>query len=138
MNTPQITDLIADAKLALETIEFGKSPVFRKAAAAWLESIAKQLQGTCAETEPEKQEEPPATIDLRMKYRTPETDKFAERIGDMPHGMTNPRYRLCRDLERRLAACRDALGHLMESDGDCGARNYAMIRETLTLTAPKR
>jgi hypothetical protein len=73
MNTPQITDLIADAKLALETIECGKSPVFRKAAAAWLESIAKQLQGACAETEPEekkKPEEPPATIDLRMKYRT--------------------------------------------------------------------
>jgi hypothetical protein len=70
MNKPQITDLITDAKLALETIECGKSPVFRAAAAAWLESIAKQLQGACAETEQEEQEEPPATIDVRMKYRT--------------------------------------------------------------------
>lgn len=43
MTTPSIPDLLADAKLALETIEHGASPVFRRAAAEWLESIAKQL-----------------------------------------------------------------------------------------------
>jgi hypothetical protein len=80
------------------------------------------------------------------QYPTPETDQFAERIGDMPHGMTNPRYRLCRDLERRNAALRDALEGLVNTCDNCppldliqGISECCKIaRETLTLTAPKR
>lgn len=40
----KILSLIADAKLAVETIETGKSIVFRKASAEWLEQIAKSLR----------------------------------------------------------------------------------------------
>ena len=72
MNTPTFNDLINDAKLALDTIENGKSPVFRLSAAEWLESIAKQLLAAVATPEPAQPE--PAddrpVIDLKMKYRT--------------------------------------------------------------------
>jgi hypothetical protein len=43
-----LTDLINDAKLAIDTIENAKSEVFRKAAAEWLESTARQIRETLA------------------------------------------------------------------------------------------
>ena len=41
---PQIEKLIADAKLAIETLEISKSDVFLTASAEWLESIGRQLR----------------------------------------------------------------------------------------------
>lgn len=70
MNT---TDLIQDARLMLETIEQCNSPAFRAAAARQLTEIAAQLQSASSlpdPSEPEPEEEPPAMIDLAMKYRT--------------------------------------------------------------------
>jgi len=40
----QIDKLVADAKLAIETIEFSNSPSFIDASAKWLESIGAEIQ----------------------------------------------------------------------------------------------
>lgn len=40
----RLQELLTDAKLALDTVENGKSPTFRKAASEWLESIAKSIR----------------------------------------------------------------------------------------------
>jgi hypothetical protein len=42
-STPSLPALLTDAKLALETIEINKSPVFRKAAAEFLQTIAAEM-----------------------------------------------------------------------------------------------
>lgn len=70
------------------------------------------------------------------EYPTPETDALLERIGDPPYAV-NPRTNLCRDLERRLAACRDTLvclnnSQIMREDA------HQAIREVLALTAPNQ
>ena len=67
---------------------------------------------------------------MEMKFRS------AEKIGDMPHGMQNPRYHKCRDLERRLAACREALEGIYN---DCMSLEDAdeIAKNALELTAPK-
>jgi imidazoleglycerol-phosphate dehydratase/histidinol-phosphatase len=62
-----------------------------------------------------------------------------EKIGDMPHGMQNPRYHKCRELEQRLAACRDALEEIqrINNEFNCDAYISEQCKETLALTAPK-
>jgi hypothetical protein len=73
------------------------------------------------------------------EYNTPETDALAEKIGDIPHGTQNPRYHKCRDLERRLAACRDALEEIANYNPGLtsGCALASIARKALTLTAPK-
>lgn len=48
-----VKDLIKDGRIALDTIRNGKSPVFRKASAEWLEQIAKQIREELAKEEKE-------------------------------------------------------------------------------------
>ena len=66
---------------------------------------------------------------------TPETDAMLRASGN-PLNSQNHRTILCRDLERRLSACRDLLAGINSSqilDGNI----HATISETLTLTAPR-
>jgi hypothetical protein len=83
------------------------------------------------------------------EYDTPETDWLLEKIGDPPYA-TNPRNLKCRELEQRLAACRDALEQIRDRamdksidthpDSDCkGCIDdvWEWSEQTLTLTAPK-
>jgi len=68
------------------------------------------------------------------QYPTPETDKIAEtRIGCWKYALPIDHSI---DLERRLAACRDTLVCLNNSQIMHPSAHQA-IRETLTLTAPK-
>ena len=76
------------------------------------------------------------------QYDTPETDWLLDSIGDPPYSM-NPRNVKCRELEQRLAACRDALtlviqrGEGMQNSDEYLYEVLHTCRKTLTLTAPK-
>jgi hypothetical protein len=76
------------------------------------------------------------------EYDTPENAELVDAMnGDDDAAHLIALDGLSRNLEQRLAACRDALNLILESDYDSMTRQLAhnaqIARETLTITAPK-